>query len=243
MTTELEMKPAAADLPPDPDAAAASVREARRRLLASQGIVKALLGAVFLTAFAVVHLVFERETASYINTVIILTLAFIEAQVLLPLVAAHFRRQRGFAVGRTEAETLRLLSRTRNLIFIGALGAGTIVLIAAAIIGLDVVGISAEWLTGFDTAVALACTALLALLFLARYRELGLWEDVLMAAAVTVAGILFAFARQALRAETFAMIVAAPAIIAGLSLHLRWRRWTRAAQEDPTGRTAGEVRP
>jgi NADH:ubiquinone oxidoreductase subunit K len=243
MATELQMKPAAADRPPDPDTAAASVREARRRLLASQGIVKAILGAVFLAAFAAVRLVFERETAAYANTVIILTLAFIEAEVLLPLVAAHFRRRRGLPVGRAEAETQRILNRTRNLIFIGALGAGTIVLIAAAIIGLDIVGVSAEWLAGFDTAVALACTALLALLFLARYRDLRLWEDILMAAAVTAAGVLLAFARHTLRAETFAMIIAAPAIIAGLSLHLRWRRWTRFTQEEPADRAAGEVRP
>jgi hypothetical protein len=214
------------DRPPDPAAAAVSVREARRQLLASQGIAKAILGLAFFAAFAAVRLVFAYKTETYINTVILLVIAFIEAQVLLPLVAAHVRRRRGpTAVGRVEAQTQRFLSRNWVLALLAVLAVGGIALTSAALIALDRLHVSADWLAGFDTAVALAGTALLAGLFVARYRELGLWEDLLMVAAVTAAGLLFAFARGAVRAETFAMLIAAPAAIAGLSLHCRWKHW------------------
>jgi hypothetical protein len=91
--------------------------------------------------------------------------------------------------------------------------------------------------------VSLICTFGLASLFAVRYLRLGLWEDLLMAAGVTVAGVLFACARDVLRLEAIGMIAAAAAFVSGVSLQRRWRRWVRQASAEPADAARQEGEP
>ncbi len=244
MAARLDGNDAAGDRPPDPEAAAASAREARRRIAASQGIVKVVLGLVFLVAFLAVRLLTRSRTEAEIDTVILLVLALVAAEVLLPLVVGRMRRRRGLtAVGRLAAETERYLARTRTLLLLGVLGAGAALAAAVLIICLDAAGVSDDWTAGFDTAVILVCTAAAVLLLGARWRDLRLPEDLLMALGIAATGALLAFAREVVRVETPALIMAGATLLAGLSLHRRWRRWVRSLPHEDAAPGVGEVRP
>ncbi|MCX5672693.1 MAG: hypothetical protein NTU94_15355 [Planctomycetota bacterium] len=218
---------AASDLPPDPASAAAAVREARRRLAASRGLARATVGLVALVALAIVWATMTYRTEAHINTVILLVIALIALEVLLPLAISRVRRSRGTAVaGHLEAETERHLSRTGTLALLAFAAVAAVLVIAAAMVVLQQRGVTSEWLAGFDTAVILACTAAVVAALGVRCHRLHLWEDLLMAGGVAAAGLLFAWARERLRLEPVAMIVAAAALLSGIVLHLRWRRWT-----------------
>ena len=234
----------ASDLPPDPASAAAAVREARRRLAASRGLARATIGLVALVALAIVWATMTYRTEVHINTVILLVIAVIALEVLLPLVISRLRRSRGTAVaGHLEAETERLMSRTGTLALLAFAAVAAVLAIAAALVVLQKRGVTSEWLAGFDTAVILACTAAAVAGLVVRYGRLRLWEDLLMAGGVAAAGLLFAWTRDWLRLEPVAMIVAGAACVSGVALHLRWRRWARPPSPDRTNGTGKEATP
>jgi MFS family permease len=232
------------DGPADPAAAAAAVREARRRLAASRGAARALVGLGAVIAFAVPWATMGYLSEAEINAVFVAVIFLVAAAVLLPLIIARVRRSRGSpAAGRLEAETERWLSRTRTLALLAFASLIALLAIAAAMVVLQERKVSSEWLGGFDTAVILACTAAAVAGLVVRYGRLRLWEDLLMAGGVAAAGLLFAWTRDWLRLEPVAMIVAGAAFVSGVALHLRWRRWARPPSPDRTNGTGKEATP
>jgi len=217
-----------ADRPPDPAAATAAVREARRRLVASHGLARAFLGLFCLVSFAVLGLTLEYRSRAYIDAVILLVLVLVTAEVLLPMVIARLRRAHGgTAISRLDAALVQGLSRTTTLLFLASLAANALFLVAAAMIAIDALGVDAGRIAGLDTAVILACTAAVVLLFIVRYGRLGLGEDLLIAAGLCATGLLLALCRAEVRLEFIVTPVALASLVAGLSLHVRWRRWAK----------------
>jgi hypothetical protein len=215
-----------ADRPPDPAAAAAAVREARRRLLASHGLARAFLGLFCLASFTMLGLTLEYRSRAYVDAVILLVLVLVTAEVLLPMVIARLRRAHGgTAISRLDAALVQGLSRSTTLLFLASLAANALFLVAAAMIAIDALGVDAKWIAGLDTAVVLTCTAAVVLLFIVRYARLGLGEDLLIAAGLCATGILLALCRAEVRLEFIVAPVALASLTAGLSLHMRWRRW------------------
>jgi len=244
MNESLDRGNAAGDLPPDPAAAAAAVREARRRLAASRGLARALVGLLALVAFAIVWARMTYRTEVHINTIILLVIALVAMEVLLPLIISRLRRSRGgAAAGYLEGETERLMSRTSTLALLALAGVAAVLAIAAAMVVLQERKVSSEWLAGFDTAVILGCTTVVVAALGVRYRRLGLGEDLLMAGAVAAAGLLFAWARDFLRLEPIAMIIAGAAVVSGVALHVRWRRWSRSPLSDHADGSGKEATP
>ena len=217
-----------ADRPPDPAAAAAAVREARRRLVASHGLARTFLGLFCLVSFAVLGLTLEYRSRAYVDAVILLVLVLVTAEVLLPMVIARLRRAHGgTAISRLDAAMVQGISRTTTLLLLASLAANALFLVAAAMIAIDALGVDAGRIAGLDTAVILACTAAVVLLFIVRYGRLGLGEDLLIAAGLCATGLLLALCRAEVRLEFIVAPVALASLVAGLSLHVRWRRWAK----------------
>jgi hypothetical protein len=142
------------------------------------------------------------------------------------MVIARLRRARGgTAVSRLDAALVQGLSRTTSLLLLASLAANALFLVAAAMIAIDALGVDAGRIASLDTAVVLACTAAVVLLFIVRYARLGLGEDLLIAAGLCATGILLALCRTQVRLEFIVAPVALASLVAGLSLHARWRRW------------------
>ena len=233
MNGSLETPERRADRPPDAAAVASSVREARRRLVASQGIVRAILGAVFFIAFAAVRATTDYLTEAHMQAVMLLVVAFIALVILLPPVVSRLRRSRGVTlVGEAEGQTVRFFSRSGVAAVLALAGVGVAVLVALVIVDLDRRGVAAERIDRLDTMVALVCTAALVVLYVVRSIRVGMWEDVLMAAGVSIAGVLFALLRDRVRVEIIAMIAAHAAFASGLALHFRWRDYVRATPKE-----------
>jgi len=235
MNGSLETPERRADRPPDAAAVASSVREARRRLVASQGIVRAILGAVFFIAFAAVRAAMPYKTEMHMQAVMLLVVAFIALVILLPPVVSRLRRNRGVTlVGEAEGQAVRFFSRSGVVAVLALAGVGVAVLLALVMVDLDRRGVAAERIDRLDTLVALVCTAALVALYVVRSVRLGMWEDVLMAAGVVLAGLLFALLRHRVRVEIIAMIAAHAAFASGLALHFRWREYLRRAPKEVT---------
>lgn len=229
------------DRPPDPLAAAAAVREARRRLVASHGLAKACLGFFCPAAFTVLGLTLEYRSRAYVDSVILLVLVLVTAEVLLPMVIARVRQSHGgTAISRLDAAMVQGLSRTTTLLLLASLAANALFLVAAAMIAIDALGVDAGWIAGLDTAVILACSAAVVLLFIVRYARLGLEEDLLTAAGLCATGILLAFCRAEVRLEFVVAPVALASLAAGLSLHARWRRWATPPRAENSAAGGGE---
>jgi len=229
-----------ADRPPDPLAAAESVREARRRLVASAGIIKAFLGLLYFAAFGTVLATMEPSSAAWNWIVAALLAGFVAMQAALPPIVWRIRRSHGItAVAYAEAEAERIFSSGARLALLLVLGGAAALVLATIFVQMHRHPSTdwTIWSAGFDAAVSLICTFGLASLFAVRYLRLGFWEDLLMAAGVTVAGVLFACARDVLRLEAIAMIAAAAAFVSGVSLHRRWRRWVRDASAESADAT------
>lgn len=235
MSESRETTDAPADRPPDAAAVASSVREARRRLVASQGIVRAILGAVFFIAFATVRATTDYLTEAHMQAVMLLVLAFIAMVILLPPVVSRLRRNRAVTlVGEAEGQAVRFFSRSGVVAVLALAGVGVAILVALVIVDLDRRGVAAERIDRLDTLVALVCTAALVALYVARSVRLGMWEDVLMAAGVSIAGVLFVLLRDRVRVEIIAMIAAHAAFASGLALHFRWREYLRGGPKEVT---------
>ena len=224
-----------ADRPPNAAAVTSSVQEARRRLVASQGIVRAILGGVFFIAFATVRATMDYLTEAHMQAVMLLVVAFIALVILLPPVVSRLRRNRGVTlVGEAEGQAVRFFSRSGVVAVLALAGVGAAVLVALVIVDLDRRGVAAEQIDRLDTLVALACTAALVAVYVVRSLRLGMWEDVLMAAGVGLAGLLFALLRDRVRLEIIAMIAAHAAFASGLALHFRWRAYLGRAPKEVT---------
>jgi len=222
-----------ADRPPDAAAVASSVREARRRLVASQGIVRAILGAVFFIAFAAVRATTDYLTEAHMQAVMLLVVAFIALVILLPPVVSRLRRSRGVTlVGEAEGQAVRFFSSVPYMLLLGFAGVVTAWLVAGIVMELEHRAVPAEWIDRFDSVVWLACTAALVVLYVVRSIRVGMWEDVLMAAGVSIAGVLFALLRDRVRVEIIAMIAAHAAFASGLALHFRWRKYLRGGPKE-----------
>lgn len=233
MNGSLETPERRADRPPDAAAVASSVREARRRLVASQGIVRAILGAVFFIAFAAVRATTDYLTEAHMQAVMLLVVAFIALVILLPPVVSRLRRSRGVTlVGEAEGQTVRFFSSVPYMLLLGFAGVVTAWLVAGIVMELEHRAVPAEWIDRFDSVVWLACTAALVVLYVVRSIRVGMWEDVLMAAGVSIAGVLFALLRDRVRVEIIAMIAAHAAFASGLALHFRWRDYVRATPKE-----------
>ena len=224
-----------ADRPPDPAAAAVSVREARRRLIASRGAVRAILGAVFFAAFATVRATMPYKTEAHMQAVMLLAVAFIALVILLPPAVTRLRQHRGVTlIGEAEGRAVRFFSRSGVVALLALAGVGAAVVVALVIVDLDRRGVSAERIDRLDTIVALVCTAAVAAVYVARAVRTGMWEDVLMAVGVGLAGLLFALLRHRVRLEIIAMVAAHAAFASGLALHFRWRAYLRRAPKEVT---------
>jgi len=235
MSASRETTETPADRPPDPTAAAVSVREARRRLLASRGAVRAILGAVFFIAFATLRAAMPYKTEAHMQAVMLLAVAFIALVILLPPAVTRLRQHRGVTlVGEAEGRAVRFFSRSGVVAVLALAGVGAAVLVALVIVDLDRRGVSAEGIDRLDTIVALVCTAAVAAVYVARSVRTGTWEDVLMAAGVGLAGLLFALLRDRVRLEIIAMMAAHAAFASGLALHFRWREYLRRAPKEVT---------
>ena len=232
------------DRPPDPAAAATAVREARRRLVASHGLARAFLGLFCLASFTVLGLTLEYRSRTYIDAVILLVLVLVTAEVLLPMVIARLRRAHGgTAISRLDAAMVQGLSRTTTLLLLASLAANALFLVAAAMIAIDALGVNAGWIAGLDTAIILACTTAVVLLFIVRYGRLGLGEDLLTAAGLCATGLLLAFLRNKVQLQFIVAPVALASLVAGLSLHVRWRRWATPPRAGNGVADGGEDRP
>lgn len=235
MSASHETTQAPADRPPDAAAAAASVLEARRRLAASQGAVRAILGAVFFVAFATVRATMEYLTDVHLQTVTLLVVAFIALVILLPPIVSRLRRHRGLTlVGEAEGQAVRFFSSTPYMLLLGFVGVAAAWLVAVVVWELEHRAVPAAWIGRFDSVVALLCTAGVVVLYVARSVRVGMWEDLLMAAGVGAAGLMFALLRDSVRVEIIAMIAAHGAFASGLALHFRWREYVRGAPKEVT---------
>jgi len=224
-----------ADRLPDPATAAVSVREARRRLIASRGAVRAILGAVFFVAFAAVRAAMPYKTEAHMQAVMLLAVAFIALVILLPPAVTRLRQHRGVTlIGEAEGQAVRFFSRSGVVALLALAGVGAAVLVALVIVDLDRRGVSAEGIDRLDTIVALVCTAAVVAVYVARSVRTGMWEDVLMAVGVGLAGLLFALLRHRVRLEIIAMIAAHAAFASGLALHFRWRAYLRRPPKEVT---------
>lgn len=244
MSNEPEMREIVAERPPDTAVAREAIREARRRLLASQGIVRMILGAFFFTAFAVVRATTACKTEANMKAVMLLVVALIALQVLLPPIINQWRRSHGLAVvSRLEGQTVRFFSHPGWLALLAILAVSACVLIVLAIVGIEALHIPPNRIAFVDTAVAFCCTALLAGLYVARGLLVRMWEEALMAAGVVLTGLCFAFLREQMRLEIMAMLLAIAVFASGLSLHFRWRRWTQALPTDADGASRQDATP
>lgn len=224
-----------ADRPVDPAVVAASVLEARRRLVASQGIVRMILGLAFFVAFAIVRGATAYKTEPHMQAVCLLVVAFIAMAILLPPIVTRLRRRCGITVvSLAEAQMVRFFSHPGWLALLAFLGVWAVYLVVAAMIGLGRWQVPSAHVHAFDTAVALCSTGAVVALYLARSLRVRMWEDLIMAAGMCVAGLFFALLRERVRLEIIVMLAAIGAFASGLALHFRWREYVRRMPKEVT---------
>ncbi|MBE3070878.1 MAG: hypothetical protein IMZ66_11650, partial [Planctomycetes bacterium] len=79
--------------------------------------------------------------------------------------------------------------------------------------------------------------------YVARAARARMWEDLIMAAGVAAAGLLFAFLRDRMRLEVIALVAAQGAFASGLALHFRWLEYLRKLPREGPAAPPREVSP
>ena len=244
MNEPVERQDPGVDRPPDVAAARAGAREARRRLVASRGIVRMIIGLVCFASFGAVRATMAYKTEAHMQAICLLVVALIAMVILLPPVVTRLRRRRGLTlVGPAEAQTVRFFSSAGWVALMALWAVLAACVVAALMIGLQQWHVPARHIHALDTAATLACTAALVAIYVARAARVGMWEDLVMAAGVALAGILFAFLRDRMRLEVIAMIAAHAAFASGLALHFRWLEYLRKLPRADSGTPPEEVSP
>ncbi len=232
------------DRPPDIAAARAGAREARRRLVASRGVVRMIIGLVCFVLFGAVRATMAYKTEAHMQAICLLVVALVAMVILLPPVVTRLRQRRVLTlVGPAEAQAVRFFSSAGWVALMALWAVLAACVVAALMIGVRQWHVPARHIHALDTAVTLACTAALAAVYMVRAARVGMWEDLIMAAGVAVAGLLFAFLRDQMRPEVIAMIAAHAAFASGLALHFRWLEYLRKLPQADSATPPEEASP
>jgi hypothetical protein len=207
MPENLNLQPSPADRPPDPAAAQAAAREARRRLVVSRWPLYLWMG---LSALPVALLMPRWRLMFYAWLFAAYAFGLVLPAILKRLALWHG----GYALQAKDAQVVGLPWKDRSktlLLFWFPLCVSTILL-----------GDPLLWVSLVSTYYAG--------LFVWSGVVLRLWE-LYFAAAVVTAGGVFLLTTQAAPTECFRMVAIVAAMIAtpwGASFFLRWRRWVRS---------------
>ena len=204
---------------PDNVAAKQVAREAARRVATSQGYRTLLAGAILL-AFAMIMAVEDRGKVTVGVGLVLSGVA-----IFAPLYVRRARGKAGLLVSAVGENF-----GTNTLLWIVAIVLGLVGGAAYAFGAVALSSSSTDWLV--LAPIAWGITTVL----IVRLVRLRLWEDALVGVVFPVAGVFFATDEFVLSLGA----MGAALVIAGWSMHARWRRWARtvARATGPVSATA-----